>query len=63
MIRKLDKEREREQDNLKTFCFFSLREFNALQIKPIYFNCFTKKLSKHTFSYICTKKHGHVSQF
>jgi hypothetical protein len=58
---KLDKEIKRE--NLKTFCFSSLKQFNALQIKPICFNCLTKRLSKQTFSYICIKKHGHVSQF
>ena len=44
--RKLDKKRERQFENP---LFFSLRQFNALQIKPICFNCLTKRLSKHTF--------------
>jgi hypothetical protein len=43
--------------------FSSLRKFNALQMRPMYFNCLNKKLSKHTFSYIYIKKHKHMSQF
>jgi hypothetical protein len=60
MKRKLDKERKRQFENL---LFSLLRKFNTLQIKPLFFNCLTKKLSKYTFSYICIKKHEHVSQF
>jgi hypothetical protein len=60
MKKKIDKERDRQFENI---LFSSLRKFNALQIKPLCFNCFTKGLSKHTFSYIYIKKHGHVSQF
>ena len=43
MKRKLDKKRKRE--NLKTFLFSSFRQFNALKIKPLLFNCFTKRLT------------------
>jgi hypothetical protein len=49
------KEREREQ--FENLLFSSLRKFNTLQIKLICFNYLTKRLFKHTFSYICIKKH------
>ena len=53
MKRKLDKESKRQFENL---LFSSLKKFNVLQIKPLCFNCLTKRLFKHTFSYICIKK-------
>ena len=53
--RKLDKERER--NNFKTFYFFSLRQFNALQIKPLCFNCLTLKgyLNIHFHTFVLKK--------
>jgi hypothetical protein len=45
MKRKLDKEREREFENL---LFSSFRQFNVLQIKLLCFNCLTKKLISET---------------
>jgi hypothetical protein len=43
MKRKLDKKR------IENLLFSSFRQFIALQIKPLCFNCLTKRLSKHTF--------------
>jgi hypothetical protein len=54
---KIKRKIKRDNENL---LFSSLRQFNALQIELICFNCFTKRLSKHIFLYICIKKYGHV---
>jgi hypothetical protein len=52
MKRKLGKEIKRQ---FKNILFSSLKQFNTLQIKLLCFNCLTKRISKHIFSYICIK--------
>jgi hypothetical protein len=47
MKRKLDKEGDQKRE-FEKFLFSSFRQFNQLQIKPICFNCLTKRLTSKT---------------